>query len=309
MAKTTQRVKVLVDTDIGTDPDDGLALAYLASHPSCDLLGVTLVTGNVQQRAAVAEILLRACGLPDVPIHCGRRTPLLKGQGQPQVEQYPLVKDQAHANSRPENTAVDFLRRTIRENPDEVVLLTIGPMSNVGLLFALDPELAPLCREVVSMCGKYFGPEKHKKEWNILVDETAAGMVLGAARPRHRFVGLDVTRPCTLQRPEVEMRLFQEMGDEFGGLMRTLGGWWLEKKGRFTFHDPLAAAMIFRPDLCEWKSGRVVIDPGNGATSFEEGQGGDLVACSVDPAAFFAHYFEIVKVRAAAAPAESLDPA
>ncbi|KAI1879228.1 hypothetical protein JX265_002182 [Neoarthrinium moseri] len=299
----SSHTKVVVDTDIGTDPDDGLALAYLAMHPACDLLGVTIVTGDVQQRAAVAEILLRACDRSDVPIHCGRREPLLKGAGQPLVQQYDCIKHMTHIQGRPENAAVDFLQRTIRNHPGEVVLLTIGPLSNAGLLFALDPELPSLCKEVVSMCGKYFGPEKHQKEWNILVDETAAGIVLKTQRPRHRFVGLDVTRPCTLQAHDAEKRLFQELG-ELGGLMKSLGDWWLKKKDRFTFHDPLAAAIIFQPDLCEWVTGRMVVDPSNGATSFEANAGTDLVACDVNPEAFFTNYFEVVK---STSPKETFD--
>lgn len=287
------RIKVVVDTDIGTDPDDGLALAYLALHPECDLLGVSIVSGDVQQRAAVAEILLRTCGRQDVPIHCGRRDFLLKGVGQPLVEQYDYVKDIEHISGRPENTAIDFLRRTIRNSPGEVVLLTIGPLSNVGTLFALDPEIPLLCKEIVSMCGKYFGEVKDRKEWNMLMDVTAAGIVLKTTRPQHRFVGLDVTRPCTLQAEDVEKRVFAGAG-RLGALLRSSGRWWLDKKGRFTFHDPLAAATILKPELCQWKKGRVSIDPGSGATSFmEDEQGTDLVAAEVDPEAFFSQYFAV----------------
>ena len=42
--------KVLFDTDIGTDIDDALALAYLLCQPECDLLGVTTVSGDVTAR-------------------------------------------------------------------------------------------------------------------------------------------------------------------------------------------------------------------------------------------------------------------
>ncbi|KAI0120954.1 putative nucleosidase [Xylariales sp. AK1849] len=299
------RTKVVVDTDIGNDPDDGLTLIYLALHPSCDLLGVTIATGDVQKRAAVAEVFLRACGRSDVPVHCGRRQPLLKGAGQKAVPQYDLIKQRPHILDRPENTAVDFMRRTIRENPNEVVLLTIAPLSNVGLLFALDPEIPSLCKEVVSMCGVYFEhaktTENYPYEWNILVDETAAGMAFNTPRPRHRFVGLDVTRPCTLWAAEVRERVFKGLG-ELGKLIQQSGEFWLgrvekggRKKDRFTFHDPLAAAVIFEPELCEWKDGRVVIDRGNGGTSLKEGEGTDRVASHVDREGFFVHYFDIVK--------------
>ncbi|ETS74694.1 hypothetical protein PFICI_13178 [Pestalotiopsis fici W106-1] len=287
------RTKVVVDTDIGTDPDDCLALAYLALHPDCDLLGVTIVTGGVEKRAAIAEVLLRVCGRSDVPIHLGRREPLLKGDGQPDVQSYEFVQPLDHRVEWPENTAVDFLRQTIRDNAGEVVLLTIGPLSNVGTLFALDPELPSLCRDIVSMAGTFFNPESHL-EWNMLCDETATAIMLKTPRPRHWFVGLDVTRPCTLWTEDVEKRIYKDLGD-LGALIQTIGDWWLKKKQRFTFHDPLAAAVIFQPDLCKWRRGRVVLDPNDGATGFDEGKGDDIVAYDVDPDAFFAHFFAVIK--------------
>ncbi|KAF3008009.1 hypothetical protein E8E14_000843 [Neopestalotiopsis sp. 37M] len=312
------RTKVVVDTDIGTDPDDCLALAYLALHPDCDLLGVTIVTGDVAKRAVIADLLLRVCGRSDVPIHLGRREVLLKGDGQPNVQSYEYVEpllvakkaaaagdppqQQQVVLQRPENTAVDFLRQTIRDNAGEVVLLTIGPLSNVGTLFALDSELPSLCRDIVSMAGKFFDPE-NPKEWNMLCDETSTGIMLKTPRPRHRFVGLDVTRPCTLQAEQAKQQVYENLGD-LGALMETLGDWWLTKKQRFTFHDPLAAAVIFQPDLCTWKQGKVSLDPNTGATTFEpntevtsiEGRdGNDIVAATINPDKFFEHYFAIIK--------------
>ncbi|KAK7966327.1 uncharacterized protein PG986_000604 [Apiospora aurea] len=291
------RIKVIVDTDIGTDPDDGLALAYLALHPRCNLLGVTIVTGDVQKRAAVAQVLLRACGpkAAEIPIHCGRRDPILEGEGQPHCQQYSDIQKEAHVLNRLENTAVDFMRRTIHENLNEVVLLTIGPLSNLGLLFALEPEIASATRGVVSMAGKFLPAGDRHKEWNISVDRTAAGMVLGARRPSHRFVGLDVTRQVMWTKDDY-LKFEGRVQGPLKPVLHKLSRWWLGIKPRMTFHDPLAAAVIFEPDLCKWKSGRVVIDPRNAMVTFTESEGGpDLIASEVDADAFFKHYLEILK--------------
>ncbi len=66
-----EAVKILLDTDPGSDIDDAIALAYLARHPDCELLGVTTVTGDVRRRAAIVEVVLRAFGREDVPIVAG----------------------------------------------------------------------------------------------------------------------------------------------------------------------------------------------------------------------------------------------
>ncbi|KAK8112109.1 uncharacterized protein PG998_008566 [Apiospora kogelbergensis] len=268
------RIKVIVDTDIGTDPDDGLALAYLALHPRCNLLGVTIVTGDVQQRAAVAAVLLRACGpeAAKIPIYCGRRNPLLEGNGQPNCQQYQYIQKKGDVLNRPENTAVDFIRKSIHENLNEVVLLTIGPLSNLGLLFALDPEIASACRGLVSMGGKFLPAGEPHLEWNIAVDRTAAGMVVNTRRPSHRFVGLDVTRKVAWTKDEY-LAFQDEVEGPLKPVLYKLSKWWMSIKDFMTFHDPLAAAVIFEPQLCTWVAGHVKIDPRNAKVTFTESEG------------------------------------
>ncbi|RYG36433.1 nucleoside hydrolase [bacterium] len=285
---------VLFDTDIGTDIDDAVALAYLLRQPRCELLGVTTVTGDVQKRAAIAEVLCRVAGREDIPIHCGRREPLGYGKGQPDVAQYVAIADQPHRLDRPENTAVDFLRETIRSRPGEIVLLTVGPMANIATLFAIDPEIPQLLRGLVSMAGDFF--HSPRREWNIIVDPEAAAIVYSAVRKEHRSFGLDVTLHCQMPAAEVD-RQFQ------GDLLRTvhrLALKWFEHTGEITFHDPLAAAAIFQPGICEEKAGRVrvILDPDSdvsGLTAFEDGPGADRVAKSVDVAAFFQEYFAVTR--------------
>src|SRR5438477_11649802 len=96
MSDRDARVPLVLDTDIGSDIDDAVALAYLLRQPRCELLGITTVTGNVAQRAALADVLCRAAGREDVPIHAGAPEVLLIGPGQPRVPQYAAVADRPH---------------------------------------------------------------------------------------------------------------------------------------------------------------------------------------------------------------------
>jgi inosine-uridine nucleoside N-ribohydrolase len=74
-------ISILLDTDIGSDIDDAVALSYLLKQPRCELLGITTVTGDVAKRCACAEVICRSVGRGDVPIHAGTSNVLLTGPG------------------------------------------------------------------------------------------------------------------------------------------------------------------------------------------------------------------------------------
>src|SRR5690349_10019245 len=78
-------IPIILDTDIGSDIDDAVALAYLLKQPRCELLGITCVTGDVGKRCACADFVCRAAGRVDIPIHAGASSVLLTGPGQPLV--------------------------------------------------------------------------------------------------------------------------------------------------------------------------------------------------------------------------------
>src|SRR6187549_1943998 len=70
----SSRMKVLLDTDIGTDIDDAWALGYALKSPSFELLGVTVSDADTPQRAKMACKLLHRLGRTDVPVAVGRKT-------------------------------------------------------------------------------------------------------------------------------------------------------------------------------------------------------------------------------------------
>ena len=123
--------KVLFDTDIGTDIDDALALAYLLCQPECDLLGVTTVSGDVTARAKLVSAVCKRAGR-NLPIYPGCSDCIATPQIEPYVPQDQILSDFDHDTVFPQGEAIEFMRRTIRENPGEVTLIAVGPMTNIA---------------------------------------------------------------------------------------------------------------------------------------------------------------------------------
>jgi len=287
--------KILLDTDIGSDIDDAICLAYLLANPQCDLLGITTVTGESELRAQMASALCQVAG-KEIPIFPGAEEPLLVSQKQPKAQQAAALDRWKHRKDFPKGQAVQFLRETIHSHPGEIVLLTIGPLTNIGLLFALDPEIPSLLKGLVMMCGMFaksysgWGPV----EWNALVDPHAAAIVYRHAVRTHCSIGLDVTVPVRLSVQEFKEKFQSPLLQPVLDFAQV----WFQKNDHVTFHDPLAAATIFDPEICQYKTGTVEIELADpnllGKTRWTpDAAGGHQAALGVDPNRFFRHYFSM----------------
>jgi purine nucleosidase len=288
------RIPLLLDTDIGSDIDDALCLTYLLAEPRCELLGITTVTGQPQQRAMLADAICRAAGRTDVPVRSGCDRPLLFEQKQKLAPQAEVLGRWPHGDSSAPYEAVEFLRRTIRSRPGEVTLLTIGPLTNVGLLFAVDPEVPSMLRRLVMMGGCYF---QGRTEWNTSGDPIASALVFAGRVPELAAYGLDVTLQCRLPADECRRRF---RGGPFE-VVRDMAEVWFRGRDFITFHDPLAGACVFEPGLCSMRRGRVSVslEAGDalGLTRFQRDDNGTRqVADGVDAGRFFERYFEVTGV-------------
>jgi inosine-uridine nucleoside N-ribohydrolase len=287
--------KVLLDTDIGSDIDDAVALAYLLAQPECELLGITTVTGESTKRAMIASALCKVAGRK-VPIRPGSEDPLHIPQRQTEAQQAEALARWDHDDEFPKEGAVEFLRRTILRHPGEVTLLTIGPLTNVGLLFKLHPEVPRLLKGLVMMCGVFCDDgAKAKAEWNARGDPHATSIVYGNRVGTHRSVGLDVTERVRMDSGEIREKF---RSDLFRPVLDS-ADIWFRHNDRITFHDPLAAASIFDDEICTYEAGTVMVGTGDG-----EGQGRTRwspggenppheVAVGVDPSAFFDHFLAV----------------
>lgn len=286
--------KILLDTDIGSDIDDAVCLAYLLARPDCDLLGITTVSGEPAVRAMLASALCKAAG-KQVPIYPGAELPLLIAPHQPRAPQGAMLERWPHETSFAQGEAIEFLRRTIRASPGEVTLLAIGPMTNVALLFAADPEAARMLKSLVLMCGVFTNrlPNVGPREWNALCDPHAAAIVYRAPVATHRSVGLDVTCQVAMPADEVRRRFAAPMLAP----VLDFADVWFRHSDHITFHDPLAAATIFDDKICDFRRGTVDVELASerlgGVTYWSPADAAPRheVALAVDAPRFFDHYF------------------
>jgi inosine-uridine nucleoside N-ribohydrolase len=293
--------KILLDTDIGNDIDDSVALAYLLRQPACELLGITTVSGEPLVRAKLASALCKSAGRDDIPIYPGVESPLCTPQKQAAAGKVQTDKlaGWPHETKFPEGEAIEFMRRTVRAHPHEVTLLCIGPMTNAALLFAVDAEIPKLLKRLVLMCGTFtyrYKGEPCLSEWNARCDPAATAMVYNAPVSHIVSVGLDVTSDVVMGREEVLARYDR-------GILKTVldfSGILEGNRNEIVYHDPLAAAVIFDRGICRFKRGNVDAEYRNerleGLTYFQPDENGkNEVALEVDRERFFEHYFSILE--------------
>ena len=294
--------KILLDTDIGSDIDDCLCLGYLLRNPDCKLLGITTVGGESLSRARVAAQLCHLAGRDEIPIFPGSERPLRGEQRQSICQQADYLCEEDCGRTFPQGQAVTFMREQICQNPDEVTLLAIGPLTNVALLFTLYPETRSLLRRLVVMGGRFIHddvPALHTplREWNILCDPVAAALVYETGPAAHRSIGLDVTQDLTQPAQWVFSNLTSpEMRPVLEYYRR-----WLMERGEITFHDPAAAVSIFCPDLIQYRKGAVAVllEPREleGLTYLIERPSAHLFAARIDSNGFFEEFQRRMAVR------------
>lgn len=288
-------VKVLFDTDIGSDIDDAVCLAYLLAKPECELLGITTVTGEAVRRAQLASALCKVAG-KEVPIYPGVEEPLIIEQQQPRAPQANALGEWPHDETFPEGQAIQFMRDVIVSNPGEVVLLTVGPLTNAGLLFGTYPEVGSKLKALVMMCGVFTNrmPGVGSLEWNARGDPHATEIVYSREVPVHRSIGLDVTCQVRMDAGDVREK-FQ------APLLRPVLDFaevWFQHAKKITFHDPLAATTIFEDSICRFEQGQVEVEMASkrllGMTHWTSEPGGKHeVALEVDAPKFFDEYFSV----------------
>lgn len=320
-----KKFKIILDTDIGTDIDDALALAYLLMQPRCEILGITTLTGQAKERAKLASVMCHMAGRDDIPIYPGNEECMYIEQKEKYAPQAAVLRNWKHTEFFPEGEALQFMQRTIRDNPGEVILLGISPMSNIARLFLMDPEIPSLLKGLYLMCGKFseyefknwydphdpgdgeltaFEPRNLKSfmaggslEMNALIDPYATAVVYRNTCKTHRSIGVDMTHRVTMP-----MRRFQERCAEHELLRPILdmAGIWFKTKEEVCFHDPLATVCIFNNKVCKFEKGNVDIELDSrrllGYTFFEKSSDGKHeIAVDVDTGEFFKEYFSVFR--------------
>jgi inosine-uridine nucleoside N-ribohydrolase len=287
-------IKVLFDTDIGSDIDDAVALAYLLAQPRCDLLGITTVSGQPIERAKLASAICKTAGA-DIPIIPGHEHRLDGPTRQPEVPQTSVLPNWEHDTRFSDQGAIDFMAETIRNNPNEVALLAVGPVTNVARLFNEHPDTASLLKSLHMMIGRFSDSrELPVSEWNAHCDPAAADVVYSTAAPSHTSLGLDVTHQVVMDSGQVKTHFQHPVLKPVYEMSKV----WFSARPELKFHDPLAAVTLFDESVCEYEQGTATVkctdDRDDGETMWSpNAKGPHRVGKTVDAARFFDSYFSV----------------
>jgi purine nucleosidase len=267
--------RILIDTDPGID--DSLAILLALASPELKVEGITTIHGNcsVDQATINALSILELAEAKGIPVAKGFPVPLIQPS---------LLAAETHGDAglgyaklpeprgRPEvQHGSDFLIEKIMSNPGEITLVAIGPLTNVAFAIRKEPRIIEAVREVFIMGGtiRYPGNASPLAEYNVFVDPHAAHMVYHSGM-RITLVPLDVTYQCILTPEDVKRlqrnpspisrfiddstRFYMEFHDEY------------QKISGCAINDPLALALTFAPELCDYQELYVDVDISGGVS-------------------------------------------
>jgi inosine-uridine nucleoside N-ribohydrolase len=229
-----QKRLVLIDQDgAGPGGSDQMSMLALLQAPDVQVLGITMVTGDAWRDEETLHTLrmLELTGHTDVPVLRGAVFPLVRDQEETRMEEAidgkvawlgawggvvataaGAVKPESHgpyeippmpegmpATKPLDEDAAHFLVRQVRAHPHEVTIYAAGPLTNIALAVAIDPEFASLTKGILIMGGS-LNPQTNdietadpRREFNFWFDPEAARIVLYADWPRIEVTTEDVS--------------------------------------------------------------------------------------------------------------------
>lgn len=317
--------RVIIDTDPGID--DALALILALHSPELQVEAITTVGGNVSGEQALTNALrvLEVLDLPEAPpVAEGCRGPLarepitarhvhgedglgdigglVEADGAPRYP-LPVLTPSGHH-------AVDLILDLVRDNPEELTIIALGPLTNVARAFERDADAMRGVRRIVAMGGSVSGVGNVTPvaEFNFHADPHAAAQVL-ASGAEVIVVGLDVTTKTLLTRVALDDRL-RETTDRVSRFIGDVSGKYFEvnetRRGLAgcPLHDPLAVGVAIDASFTELRTfdadvetegrltaGMLVADRRSGARATRGTTGGAIQAAVDVDAARFVEFF------------------
>lgn len=278
--------KIIIDTDIGDDVDDAFAIALALRSPELKILGLSTTFGDTETRAKLLDRFLGEAGRSEIPVAIGSPTAF---RGTFTQRKYADAGRFLRA-SHPQ--AVDFIFGQIRRYPEEITLVAIGPLVNVGALIDKDALTFRKLRRVVLMGGsvergygdlgynKVHGPDA---EWNIKNDIPSAQKLFASGVPIF-MMPLDSTQ---LKLDEVKRAAIFQAGTVITDALTLLYHEWGQETP--TLFDPMTIAFILEPQLCPVKPMHIIVDE-KGFTRAETGAPNAQVCMDSNPDEFFHFY-------------------
>lgn len=270
--------KVIIDCDPGID--DALALMLALRAPELEIVGITVVSGNVpaDRGAENALKVLKWMDRLDIPVYIGESRPLVRdyvdamdthgmdGLGE---SGYPDI-----AEVRPRKGAVTFLAQTLSRK-EQVSVIALGPLTNLARLIQNYPESLEGLDELITMGGSYksHGNCSPVAEYNYWCDPDGAREVYEAFEKmpslqgkQIHMIGLDVTRQIVLTPNILEYMCC--VNPEMGSIVRRITRFYFDfhwkQEGVIgcVINDPLAVAYFLDRSLCQGFSAYTTVETG-----------------------------------------------
>ena len=265
-----EKIKVIIDTDPGQD--DAAAIMLALGSPELDVLGLTVVAGNVPLNLTTRNALMvcELSGRLDIKVFSGAKGPMTGPQ---------VTAEHAHGKSGLDGPdifepsiqlepqyAPDFIVETLlNERSKTVTLCPIGPLTNVAIALEKNPTIANHIDKIVLMGGGYFaqGNITPSAEFNIFADPEAAKIVFSCGAPIV-MMPLDVTHKVLTTRARVQQ--LASIGNPASeALVKMLTFYSRYNSKKFgddggPLHDPTAIAWLIKPDLFRGKKCNVEIE-------------------------------------------------
>ena len=277
-AGTVSKVqRIIIDTDPGVD--DAIAILLALRSPELKIEAITPVCGNVPLELTLPNALrlVEIAGRTDIPVAPGASHPLTRRL---------VTAKYAHGNNglggvdfpaptiKPSReTANEIISRLVRENPGEITIVAVGPLTNIATVLRSDPEIAGMIRGIAIMGGSLSGGNvTPSAEFNFYVDPEAARIVFDSHVPL-TMVGLDVTRKVLMHEPHIQMLEAAQnpVSQASGRIMRATMARMqaAHEPPFFAMHDPLTVASLIDPAILTLRDYYVEIETSGELTAGE----------------------------------------
>lgn len=269
--------KKIIIMDVDTGIDDAIAIIVALQSPNIEIIGITSVHGNVSSKKAALNTLgiLQAVGRQQhankIPVIQGALRPLSSGKklvhaehihGKSGLGDIKLEYDESLLRR---DGALHFISQTLKNyRKGEVSLIATGPLTNVAKAIAADPSIVDSLSGIYVMGGAYglaskdvYGNITPYAEFNFYCDPAAAQIVMDSGA-KMNVVGLDTTKRYLVDDTFVA-RLLRSRKNKAAKITSSLLHYPIERFGKFDLPDVFAVAMLERPDMFEFKKGRIEV--------------------------------------------------
>ena len=274
-------IPIVIDTDMAVD--DWMAILYLLNRTDVEIKGIT-VTGageaHCDPGVSNALKLIGLAGRKNIPVACGRETPLAGDHSFPE-EWRDFVNDFAGQELDPvtnpnlDKDAVGLLTSILETSNQKVTILTLGPLTNIAELLRVEPQVKVSINGIYVMGGavevpgniQFYITGNEAAEWNIYIDPLAASEVFSSGVPV-TLVPLDATNLVPLDL-EFYTRLENDHPEPEASFVfdvLTKGEMGMIQSNSYYFWDPLAAAIMVNNTLAEIEANNICVDTDEGQT-------------------------------------------